>query len=693
MKVEGLTKYLFNIFFLFFFSLLSSLIAFKLVSSKSVEITKKPIKKVVKKKRFIKKKDFDYFLDWNPETIESIDVKAISFVAIEELFNTSKILVNLLYLKKIKILLKEKIDKKSKAVDKIESLLNNIKTDSPFIRNKRDYILLKFLFKQEKYDTFIVDYEKTNDEQLKESLMSEYLASLLNVKENQKAIDTFKGWYLLPKMKISKLETVLRKKKLKILFNSFDTEDWIKSFVFFVNENKQGTIKKLSNYINSNQISALFNAEYNYSKKRYSNTVNILKKVKDERLLGFKKRILFKIRIRREKYDLILSQAEELSAYSDAYKGFLLNAAKLLVKDRPDLSELMFEKYIIACKKAPVNIKKSNTEISEYWSAMWRLAWLYYRNGKIEKVKKILKEGLKSEFLSYKLASEYWLSKFEGRYSKFIEKHPFSYYYVLYNWRKGRKKITRNLDNFNVLFPVKKTKHLKETVENIKVLLRYGLVREITNYIDSEIKSDYLNKTDRNYLKFISLILAVKEEKYGKSIWRYGKIFENYKKIQLPPYLINILLPLKYENIIKKHCDSKQIDPYLIMALIKQESTFKAVVVSPSRAYGLMQLLLRTANRMARKYKRNVYKTNLFNPDTNIKYGVDYFKMLLNKYNNNIYYSLAAYNAGEHRVDAWLEQTGNVTNEEFVEMIPFTETRNYVKLIIRNYYYYKFYYD
>ena len=616
----------------------------------------------------------------------------MSFIAIEELYNTSKFLINILYIKKIRSVLKKKSNPENNPYEVVKSLLNRMNIKSRYIKRLNNYLLLRINYDQKKYKLFIDEYVKNTDIELKNNLTVQYISCLLSVGENQKARKIFKKWYLSPSIRISKLESLLSKKKLKILFSKFSTDDWIESFVFFVNEGKQGVIKKLSNYTKATQISALFNAEYDYTKKRYSRARRTLKRVTDKKLSGFKKRILYKIRLRRDKYDLVLSQADELSLYPKAYNGFLLNAAKLSMIERPDLSKLLFEKYIAFDKTITGEKEKSEIEISEYSGAMWRLAWLYYRNGEINKTKQLLKDVSHSPFLSYKLSSEYWIAELEERNSKVFNKYPFNYYYVIQQKRK--KEVIKHIpSSFQNLFPVSKTKRLDEIVNNVKILLKYGLIIDCEKYIKEELKNTLLNITEKNYLKFIPLIVAVKEKKYGKSIWNYGRSFTNYREIQLPDYLKEIVVPINYGEIIDKYSKIKKVDPFLIMALIKQESTFKASVVSPSRAYGLMQLLLNTANLMARKYKRRVYRTNLFNPEINIKFGVEYLKDLIDKYNGNIYYALAAYNAGDHRVDKWLPQMGNVTNEEFVEMIPFKETRNYVKLVIRNYYYYKFYYD
>ncbi len=690
MRYEGLKKYLLNILFLLFFSFISASVVFHIAETKKklVEI-KKPIKKtILEKKSFINKKDFEYFLNWDPDKVNKVDVRPLSFIAIEELYNTNKLLTNILYLKKIKLSLK---NEDISQLD-IETLLKKMTIDNKYIKRQRDYILLKLKFEQKQNVYFVDEYEKSIDDELKQSLQQEYISGLLSINNKDKAITIFKKWYLSPVIKISKLENFFSKAKLKILFNSLSEDDWINTFVFFVNEDKQGTIKRLSRYTGSKQLRALFDAEYNYTKKKYSKTKRLLKKIKTNKLLGFKNRILYKLRLRSEKYDLVLSHADEMAKYPKAHSGFLLNAAKLTMKDRPDIAKLLFEKYLAIGNNEKKLKRRTETEISEYLGAMWKLAWLYYKNGELNKTKSLLEKTQMSEFLSYRLASEYWLAKFENKKPKAIDKHPFSYYYIAQQKREGNKLLKPVPDSFKELFLIPKTKNLNKVLINIKSLLKYGLVNDCAKYIEEEIKCSYLNTTEKNYLKFIPLIIAVREKKYGKSIWSYGRSFENYRSIQLPEYLKEIAMPIQYSDIIYKYSNIKKVDPFLVMALIKQESTFKASVVSPSKAYGLMQLLLKTANLMAKKYKKRVYRANLFMPEINIKYGVEYLKELIDKYNGNIYYALAAYNAGDHRVDNWLPFMGNVTNEEFVEMIPFKETRNYVKLVIRNYHYYRFYY-
>ena len=135
------------------------------------------------------------------------------------------------------------------------------------------------------------------------------------------------------------------------------------------------------------------------------------------------------------------------------------------------------------------------------------------------------------------------------------------------------------------------------------------------------------------------------------------------------------------------------MDPALVQALIREESFFRSDVRSPANAYGLMQLLHGTARQVANGSGLKVKAKDLYDPEINIRLGLEYLKTLLDRYDGRLYLALAAYNAGPHRVDRWLEDFPLADEEEFIEMIPFSETRNYVKNILRNYFFYRYYYE
>jgi soluble lytic murein transglycosylase len=163
-----------------------------------------------------------------------------------------------------------------------------------------------------------------------------------------------------------------------------------------------------------------------------------------------------------------------------------------------------------------------------------------------------------------------------------------------------------------------------------------------------------------------------------------------YKAINSNTYDINdkslrVLFPFRYIKKIQRY--SKKIDPILILALIRQESAFNPRARSHAGARGLMQLMPATAKR----YKRHLKAHQLEEPNLNLRIGITYLRKLLKKYNGNLIQTLSAYNAGERRVSQWM---GHVFNEKdplfAIESIPFKETRDYVKYIYRNIYFYKY---
>ena len=146
-----------------------------------------------------------------------------------------------------------------------------------------------------------------------------------------------------------------------------------------------------------------------------------------------------------------------------------------------------------------------------------------------------------------------------------------------------------------------------------------------------------------------------------------------------------ILFPEPYWETIKTESAKNNLDPYLVASLIRQESEFNPSAVSYANAWGLMQLLPSVGKAMAREEGMSHFETyQLLDPDTNIRLGTRYLRHMLEHFGGVSEYALAAYNAGDERVADW-EAAGPYTGmDEFVESIPFTQTREYVEAILRN---------
>jgi soluble lytic murein transglycosylase len=147
----------------------------------------------------------------------------------------------------------------------------------------------------------------------------------------------------------------------------------------------------------------------------------------------------------------------------------------------------------------------------------------------------------------------------------------------------------------------------------------------------------------------------------------------------LPRQVWQLLFPRAHVSVIRRYASINHLDPYLVMGLIRQESGFNPRATSSSNARGLMQVLATTVTH-SRRYLNSV-RNRLYEPAYNVRYGCAYLRALLKRYNGNVAEALAAYNAGPTNVDRWLSQRTFRNQQEFVESVPFPETRVYLKAV------------
>lgn len=149
-----------------------------------------------------------------------------------------------------------------------------------------------------------------------------------------------------------------------------------------------------------------------------------------------------------------------------------------------------------------------------------------------------------------------------------------------------------------------------------------------------------------------------------------------------------IFYPKSYEEFVSMYSDEYGVDENLVFAVIKAESNFQEDAVSHKDALGLMQIMKETAEDVARKYNIEIDFNNsereILNVQNNIKIGTKYLAVLLEKY-KNIEVAVAAYNAGIGTVDNWIEKEIIKSDGSDIENIPYKETNNYVRKILRNY--------
>lgn len=229
----------------------------------------------------------------------------------------------------------------------------------------------------------------------------------------------------------------------------------------------------------------------------------------------------------------------------------------------------------------------------------------------------------------------------------------------------------------------------------------------------------------RNYLQFLQLVYFIEEYELADSFVRIMLTTENSQmmlalaKVLLEAeryYLVqliaeskfrsvlessatgrNLLLsyfyPLAYDTTVSQNAIGHSLSKMLILSVMREESHFNPQVISIAGAVGLMQLMPKTAEYMAKRIGITVEIESLVDPELNLRLGSAYLKSLMNRYDGNLFYTLAAYNGGPSNVTRWLQKTKTKDDEDFIETITFKETQNYVRRVMRSYYLYRYLYE
>jgi soluble lytic murein transglycosylase len=344
--------------------------------------------------------------------------------------------------------------------------------------------------------------------------------------------------------------------------------------------------------------------------------------------------------------------------------------------------------------------------------AHWKYAWLTYRQGRTEEAKKAFAQQVELYPASAEVPNAmYWRARIaEGDhdtalarayYTKLSERFRNYYYGVL-----ARKRLA--------MMP-HATVAKVAAFEQISAAKRYD-----GDALRTTPPADDLHYSRAKLLENAgALDLAVRELQDGASdgpSWEmvevarmYTAAGESFRALQalkhcvsgyfamdldqLPMEYWEGLFPRPYWDALRRNAQENGLDPYLVSALIRQESEFNPSAVSRSNALGLMQLLPSTGKGEARQLGLKSYSTDsLFQPDVNIELGTRYFRKMVDHFNGQVEYALAAYNAGDNRVEEWRNSGSYRDIDEFVESIPFTETREYVQAIVRNVEVYKLVY-
>ncbi len=202
---------------------------------------------------------------------------------------------------------------------------------------------------------------------------------------------------------------------------------------------------------------------------------------------------------------------------------------------------------------------------------------------------------------------------------------------------------------------------------------------------EQELKNAYIATSSPRFL--LEAAQAAFEQGHFGAGMAYARLivpnFDSRKFSEVPLAVWKALFPLPYEAALRREAAKNDFDPMFAAGLIRQESTFQADALSPKNAIGLMQVLPKTGKLLSRQLKVRFSKNKLFEPDYNIEIGMAYIANLVRQ-TGAPEYAAAAYNAGEDRIAAWKAERNYEEIPELVESIPFTETREYVQVVLRN---------
>lgn len=214
-------------------------------------------------------------------------------------------------------------------------------------------------------------------------------------------------------------------------------------------------------------------------------------------------------------------------------------------------------------------------------------------------------------------------------------------------------------------------------MERAQTLIALGLYEEAGKELSALKKRN--GSSFRGSLGHAGLYLSMNDYRSAMGLFKPEALVKDDGN---SPSVWAILYPAAFHDIVSRHTSNAGIDECITYALIRAESNFLPTARSPVGALGLMQLMPATAREIARNSGDSVSSSQLTNPDVNVRIGTLHLKYLINSFNGNLVSAVAAYNAGSTPVRRWRKNSPTLQEDEFIENIPYPETREYVKKVL-----------
>ncbi len=338
--------------------------------------------------------------------------------------------------------------------------------------------------------------------------------------------------------------------------------------------------------------------------------------------------------------------------------------------------------------------------------AYWKLAWSRYRHQRYQDALYYVNQAFKKQTLSPEVFAKflYWKGKleyFSGKtkeaaqtLKKLQQEWPNTYYNLRFLSRPGKwvsEIKTYGASPFKKKFwhdaPPKPTGEIEKALKRHEFLFMIGENEQAV----FEIKRDVAQYNKYSIVWKGSELLYQNGEHHSLQRFISNFYLSDIKKLSMEQKALwKFAYPRPHWSFIQQQSKKAKIDPYWVLAIIREESRYDPYAHSIANARGLMQLIEPTAKQVAKQQKiplKNI--NNLYDPLINIRLGTHYLGTLARQFQKELVYAAGGYNAGGHRMKKWLKTSGKLPIDEFAESIPFRETRNYVKRVFMSYRLYK----
>lgn len=403
---------------------------------------------------------------------------------------------------------------------------------------------------------------------------------------------------------------------------------------------------------------------------------------------------------------LDLSRAAAKRTLSPEQKGQINLFAGIWLEDQAQFDEAIARYRYVTRFGEPA---------SQRAEAQWREGWVLYRTGRYPEAIGVWQQIVDQRDSEFEPQALYWIARSHGRtgraksrdsFQVLCKRYPYTYYCQL---ARGQMDLSVAAASETVKTPeepavvavadpspvdtVQEPARQDESRKEVAQQPAYQRAVELrTLGLEQDAARELTALTDRytndpNVLTALSMLLneagayhhalRLVRARFRDRLERTGGIVADG--------LWNVAYPTGLLRAIKAQ-GVEGVDPFLVAAIIREESQYDRRAVSRVGAIGLMQIMPATANAVAQRHRLpGVVREDLFDQDTNIQIGVRYVQQLLTQFSGNVVQTIAAYNAGPIAVESWATVYRGRSEDEFVELIPFQETRQYVKRVLRSY--------